>query len=57
MNVSELWLKAVQVIYTLQAVHDETDGGLFINDKLQQFIYVERYNHVNYHIYILFCID
>ena len=45
--MSELWLKAVQVIYTLQAVNDEMDGGLFINGKLQQFIYVERYNHVN----------
>jgi len=47
MNVPELWLKAVQFIYTLQAVYDATDGGLFINGKLYQFIYVERYYHVN----------
>jgi hypothetical protein len=47
MNVSELWLKAVQFIYTLQTVYDEMDGGLFINGKLQQFMYVERYYHVN----------
>jgi hypothetical protein len=45
--VSKLWLKAVQFIYTLQAVYDETVGGLFINGKLQKFIYAERYYHVN----------
>ena len=38
MNVSELWFKAVRFIYTLQAIYDEMDGGLFINGKLQQFI-------------------